>query len=311
MRRSILASLSLLFPLFALSQARAQSYVDLGFNDLPPPTKTKVVDAVPKLIFSLQAEIPLPGPLPGDGLRLRGDLVEIGVAGGIVVTQLVRDATPRWIDAASASDPDPSPEGWVYDDIKRRRFRSIPGGVLEAQKSCRRCKLGWKRSWRLHVPGNMLVPPLVDDRRVYIGGLDNYVYSLKARNGHPRWTVDVGGRISTPLMLWRGEIPVPTPEDPRATRWLTLILAVPASGSEMVALESEAGRQVASMRLPEGGGKLVSGPLATLDGKVVVARQQYAASEASLMVYRLLSLPSQAPAANEPEALPEISRASP
>ncbi len=166
-----------------------------------------------------------------------------------------------------------------------------------------------------------MVPPLVVDRRVYIGGLDNHVYSLKAKNGHRVWAVDIDGRISTPLMLWRGEIREPTAKDPLATRELTLILVVPASGSQMVALESERGRQVASMRLPEGGGKLVSGPLATLDGKVVVARQQYAESEASLMVYRLLSLlpqtrPAQidllaTPPADEPEALPEISRTTP
>ena len=287
MRRSILVSLSLLVSLFALSEAGAQSYVDVGFDDLPPPADSKPTDPPPKLIFSLVAEIPLPGPLPGDGPRLRGDLVEIGVAGGTIVTQPVPDATPQWIDSASGSDPDPSPVGWVTDERAHTRFRSVPGGVLEAQKSCRRCKTGWKRSWKLRIPGNTLLPPLVADRRVYIGGLDNRVYSLKARNGHRVWTVDIGGRISTPLMLWRGEIPKPTPEDPLATRELTLILAVPASGSQMVALESQGGRQVASMRLPEGGGKLVSGPRATRDGKVVVARQQYAESEASLMVYRL------------------------
>ncbi len=191
--------------------------------------------------------------------------------------------------------------------------------MLEAQKSCRRCKTGWKRSWKLRIPGNTLVPPLVADRRVYIGGLDNHVYSLKARNGHRVWAVDVAGRISTPLMLWRGEISKPTPQDPLAMRDLTLILTVPASGSQMVALESQSGRQVASLRLPEGGGKLVSGPLAMPDGKVVVARQQYAESEASLMVYRLLSLTPQPaptgsdllliPREDEPEVPPEISRA--
>ena len=151
--------------------------------------------------------------------------------------------------------------------------------------------------------------------------MDNRIYSLKARNGHRVWTADIGGRISTPLMQWRGEIPEPTAKDPLATRELTLILAVPASGSEMVALESEAGRQVASMRLPEGGGKLVSGPLATPDGRVVVARQQYAESEASLLVYRLVSLPSRAaptetdplatPPAEEPASRPKSSRGPP
>ena len=319
MRRSIPVSLSLLLSWFAVSEAGAQSYVDLGFDDLPPPADSKPRDQPPKMVFSLLAEIPLPGPLPGDGPRLRGDLVEIGVAGGTIVTQPLPDATPQLIDSASGSDPDPPPVGWVTDETECMRFRSVPGGVLEAQKSCRRCKTGWKRSWRLRVPGNTLVPPLVADRRVYIGALDNRVYSLKARNGHRVWTVDIGGRISTPLMLWRGEIPEPTAKDPLATRELTLILAVPASGSQMVALESQGGRRVASMRLPEGSGKLVSGPLTTPDGKVVVARQQYAETEASLLVYRLLPLRARpegtdlpaTPPADEPDAPPEISRVTP
>jgi len=317
LRRSSRVGLSLVLSLFGLSETGAQSYVDVGFDDLPPPTESRTKEQPPKLIFTLLAEIPLPGPLPGHGPRLRGDLVEIGVAGGTVVTEPVPGATPQLIAPFYPTDPERPAEGWVTDQAERRRFRSVPGGALEAQKSCRRCKTGWKRIWKLRVPGNTLVPPLVADRRVAIGALDNRIYSLKARNGHRVWTADIGGRISTPLMQWRGKIPQPTAEDPLATRELTLILAVPASGSEMVALESEGGRQVASMRLPENGGKLVSGPLTLPDGKVVVARQQYAASEASLMVYRLLSLrPPVAPTeidrlATPPVERPEISLATP
>ena len=68
-----------------------------------------------------------------------------------------------------------------------------------------------------------------------------------------------------------------------------MLLAVGDSGSEMVALERKGGLPVATLRVAEGDGKLVSGPLAMPDGKVVVARQQYAETEASLMVYRLLA----------------------
>lgn len=289
-----LPGLVLLISLFGLSETIAQSYVDVGFADLPPPTQSKPRNPPPELVFDLVAEIPLPGPLAGHGPRLRGDRIEIGVAGGTFVTQPDADAAPLLIGSAVPDDPAPLGDGWITDEAGRMRFRSVFGGTLEAQKKCRRCRRGWKRAWTLRVPGNTLIPPLVADRRVYIGGMDNQIYSLKKRNGHRVWTVDIGGRVSTPLVQWRGEIPRPTAEDPLATRQLTVILVVPASGSEIVALESEGGRRVASMRLPEGGGKLVSGPLATPDGRIVVARQRYVESEASLLVYRLVSLRSAA-----------------
>lgn len=286
----MIASLGLFLLALAPPHSVAQTYVDTGFSDLPPPTAKKVKDPPPKLVFRLLAEIPLPGPLPGDDPRLRGSLVEIGVAGGTMVTEAIPDATPRWIGTSSGDAVDPRPASvWVSEKGGKMRFRSLPGGVLEAQKACRRCKAGWKRRWRLRVPGNTLVSPLVANRRVYIGGLDNRIYCLKARNGHRLWTADIDGRISTPLMLWQGEVADPTPEEPLATRELTLLLVVGDSGSEMVALESEGGLPVATLRVAEGDGKLVSGALAMPDGKVVVARQQYAETEASLMVYRLLA----------------------
>ena len=40
-RRSIIGSLSVLFSLFALSEAGAQSYVDIGFDDLPATSYTR------------------------------------------------------------------------------------------------------------------------------------------------------------------------------------------------------------------------------------------------------------------------------
>ena len=74
-RRSVVVAVSLFFSLLTLSETGAQGYVDVGFDDLPPPADSKAKEMPPKLVFRLLAEIPLPGPLPSDGPRLRGDLV--------------------------------------------------------------------------------------------------------------------------------------------------------------------------------------------------------------------------------------------
>ena len=110
----MIASVGLFLLALAPPHSVAQTYVDTGFSDLPPPTAKRVKDLPPKLVFRLLAEIPLPGPLPGDDPRLRDNLVEIGVAGGTMVTEAIPDATPRWVGTSSGDAVDPRPASvWV------------------------------------------------------------------------------------------------------------------------------------------------------------------------------------------------------
>jgi hypothetical protein len=289
-------SLSLLVSSAAMAQSPPQTS-DNGFEDLPPLAQA-AVEPVPNLAFDLEAEIGLPGPLPGPGPRLRDGRIEIDVASGTVVTSGEPGAQPVPIlEAETGARIAPEPGAWVEDEAGRARYRAVPGGYVEAQHRCPRCKAGWKRVWRLRVPGNTLSPPVIAGRRLYFGALDNRVYCLRTRNGHTVWAADIGGRPALPLELWRPPAgPAPVDRRVATSNRGAVLLAIPDGGTRLLALDAETGRQVASLRLEEGEGKLVSRPLATPDGRIVVARQRYIAEDASLLVYRLTAVSATAAA---------------
>jgi hypothetical protein len=184
---------------------------------------------------------------------------------------------------------------WTADAKGRRRFAPFADDSIVAQRRCRGCREGWKKSWKLDVPGTTPAPPLVDDGRVFFGARDNRIYCVRARNGHRVWLADATGRVSQRLVLWNApETAAPAADDAPAPP--SLVLVVPDGGAEMLALSGKSGREVASLRVAPGEGKLVGTPLVTPDGNVVVARQKYAESEASLMVYRVEALGEGGPA---------------
>ncbi len=261
---------------------QAPTYPEDSFADLAPTTERERLPAAPQLTFRLEGEIPLPGPLPGHSPRLRdGELVSIAVAGGSVVADVATRAAPVRVEEPAGRLPPETGSAWVPDSEGRWRYRAGPSGSLEAERRCRRCKAGFKRGFKLRVPGRTVAPPLVVGRRVYFGTLDNRLYCIKARSGHRVWLADVGGRVSAPLASWSGRL------EGSAPRELSAIVVVPDSGARLVAIESERGVEVASLRLGDGEGQLVGGALATAAGRIVVARQKYAETEASLLVYRL------------------------
>jgi hypothetical protein len=285
--------------------AQTSAYTtESAFEGLPPPSGRENLPPTPKLAFRLEAEIPLPGPLPGDGPRLRDGLVEIDVVGGTLLTVPSTDAVPHLVARPTVDDPAAESPRWVEDVSGRFRYGVVSNQRVEAQRRCKRCKSGWKRRWRLRVPGNTRSHPLVAGSRVYFGALDNRVYGVKARNGHRVWVSDIGARVSQPLVGWEGEVPPAPPTEDSPPLRLSLILVVPDGGTRLVALESERGQHVAAVRLADGEGNLIGGPLTTPDGSIIVARQKYAETEASLMVYRLLELRPHEPAPQESTPLP-------
>jgi hypothetical protein len=293
--------------LAAASPLAAQTRTDAsgGFQDLPPTSGRADEAPAPELLFRLEAEIPLPGPLPGVGPRLRGELIEIGVAGGVVLTPPTADAEPRFLPAEDAGPADSDGTAWITDESGRRRYRALPGGTIEAQRRCRRCKAGWKKRWKLRVAGNTLAAPVAADGRVYFGALDNRVYCVKAANGHRIWATDVGARVSSRVVHWRGPVGGAADAQAASDAELSLILVIPDGGAEMIGLEIAGGQPIASVRLPDGEGKLAGEPLATPEGTIVVARQRYAESDASLLVYAVQRRsPSEADSTNEPSPVP-------
>jgi len=291
-----LTSTTLLAALVVLSSPLlAQQIEHGGFEDLPPPSGSVLKIDVPNMAFALLAEIPLPGPLPGSGPRLNGEDVEIEVAGGTAVTPPVPDAIPR-VDSWDV-DPEgpPEPYAWIGDG-GNRRFRSIEGGWIAAERRCKRCKKGWKKKWKLRAAGNTVAPPLVGDGRVFFGTLENRIYGVKAKNGHRLWSTEVDGRASRPLVLW---IPPPdatiedvgphleTPEDASGSN---VVLVVTDAGREVIALDARTGQRIAAIQIVPAEGRFVSVPLALPSGKIAVAQQKYNENEAALRIYRLLEI---------------------
>jgi hypothetical protein len=303
--RAIMAAWTALAALAAPGgSARPQSPTttsETGFDDLPVRSEwTAAQPKLPQLVFRMHADIPLPGPLPGGSPRAVDSLrVHVPVHGALAVTLLERDAAPVLVPldpARRPSGPDDPPSPWVLSADGRQRYQTRPSGLVVAERCCSEFSGGWYRLWKLRLPAGTVVPPLLVDRRVlFVAALDNQLYALRARNGHRLWTAELGRRLSRPLACWTGgPKPAAGPGDHSAERRTSLILVVPDDGSELLALDAATGRKVATVRLPDGDGQIVGGPLSTAQGKIVVARQKYAESEASLLVFTL----EEPPAAN-------------
>jgi hypothetical protein len=269
------------------------------FNQDLLPAVVELPVAEP-LVFELLLELPLPGPLPGTSPRRVAGGVAVGVAGGVAIAPLEAGRAP----VIHEGEPDAAevrPE--CLTDDGRRRYRTLPDGSLLAEKRCVRCETGWRKRWRLRIPGNPGAAPLLDGRRLYVGGMDNRVYAVRAGNGHRLWSTDVSSRADRPLVLWK------------SAGHRSVVLAVAADGQQLIALDGATGQPVASVRLGHGEGKVVGVPLALDDGRIVIAHQQYEESRAQLEVYALRGLPedgvpasgSPVGSAEEPEARTTIS----
>lgn len=294
-RPTRLAGLSIALLLCSLpaTVARAQSAIGMEKYEtsyLEPPTDAARGAAAPKMIFSLTAEIPLPGPLPEYGPRLVEERVRIPVAGGLAESGWAADSEVR-VSPVEGIEKDPRDARsllWALAPNGKARYALTEDGILLAQKRCKSCAVGWRQRWRLRVAGVGLAPPLVTDKRIFYGALDNRVYGLKRRNGHRVWAADLDGRVSRSLRLWQPPAGEAGPDGEAEETPPSLILVVPDDGSGIVALDARSGAKVASYDLPDDGGELIGVPVVTPDGGIVVARQKYTPTDASLMVFNLV-----------------------
>ncbi len=248
----------------------------------PVPRETKVT---PSLVFDLLAEVPLPGPLPSVGLRMDGDRVAIAVAGGLARVSPEPGAVAE-IAPASANAP-PEPELWSESPDGQFRFRSLPEGYILAERRCARCRRGWKKTWKLRVSGTTPVSPVSAGPHVFFGAMDNRVYCVKRRNGHRVWSADAGGRIAHPLVVATTRLELPETGDLQPVEPNTVLLVVPESGARLLALNPDDGLKLAQLDFSNGEGTIVGGPLVVDDGQLVITRQRYRQTDASMMVYSL------------------------
>jgi hypothetical protein len=154
-------------------------------------------------------------------------------------------------------------------------------GWLRSERRCGRCASGWKRGWKLRSAGAPGLPPLVLERHVCFGGLDNRVQCVRPESGHRVFSVALEGRVRRPLTAWRA-----------TAQENEVLLAVLEQGSSLILLGLRDGHKLASFVLPPDEGTFVGAPLTRHDGLLVLARQDYAPESAALLLFRIESQPA-------------------
>ncbi len=255
------------------------------FDDALAPPVPRESKAPPRIVFDLLAEIPLPGPLPPNGLRMDGDHVEVAVEGGLARLLPQPGAVAEIAPMSPNSLPEATP--WSESPDGKFRFRSMSGGFIVAERRCPRCRRGWKKIWKLRVSGAAAVPPVSVGPFVFFGAMDNRVYCVKRRNGHRVWSADAGGRIAHPLVVAATPPALPDNDATHAVDLGSVLLVVPENGARLLALNPNDGLELAQLDFSNGEGTIAGGPVVTDEGRLVIARQRYRQADASLMIYSL------------------------
>ena len=249
-------------------------------NQFPDPVQYQPpLPEAPELRLAMVTEIDLRGPLIS-GPRWVGNQVEIRTAWAVARAAWTAESIPVLVDAATTGAPVEEALAWAMSPDGIYRAKPVGDRSLLVQKACRGCNSGWRRRWRLRVPGLAPTLPIVTAKRVYYGSADNRVYGVKRKNGHRLWVTALDGRVLRPLALW---------VDPTASApGIAAILAVPEPGREMVVLDAFSGSLLLRYRLAGEGDKVVGEPLTTPEGYVILARQGYSEDDAGLIVLKLV-----------------------
>ncbi len=284
MNRLHVTSVVLACTLLTIPAAAQTTSSGAGFqNQFPDPLTYKPpLPEPPELQFTAVSEIKIAGPLISGPVEVEGSVYVGTVAGvyevdraGAEPTAILTTATPP----ETASD-------WGVSPDRSHRARPQDGRLI-VQKACKGCRSGWRRRWRLRVPGLAPVPPLMTARRVYFGAADNRVYGVRRKNGHRLWATALDGRMLRELALWVGP---DSGHDPP----VAAILAVPEPGAELVVLDVYGGTVILRYRLASEGDVIVGSPVATGDGHVILARQGYTEQDAAVIVLKMVHVATPA-----------------
>jgi hypothetical protein len=227
--------------------------------------------------------------------------VFVEVAGGWARVPVDQPEAELGVAAPPAAEGDP----WTPAADGRLRFRVGDDGrsVLAEQRS-RFARDGWRRAWRLRLSSTIPAAPVVVGRRLCFATLGDQVACVRADNGHRLWAVDVGSRVSRPLEVWRGSIPIWNRRTNRVSQEdLDVLLVVPDRADAVVALDAWDGDVLARESLPASEGWLVTAVRVVGPAEIAVGRQGYVDGDGALLLFRLSS-PEQRPG---PDADPDVS----
>jgi len=280
-------------------------------GNYPPALPKRDTSAPPRLTFETVREIVLPGPLSGDSIEFLDGRIRVPLLQSVALVALEPGSEPVVSSAPRADAPDASEatSQWVVSPDGRFRYQTRAAGLLVAQKRCRHCAAGWKRAWSLRVPGATRSPPTLQGRRLYFASSDGRVYCVRNDNGHRVWAVDVGDRVSGRIAVWNGLVPETKGPWAGSVRPLDLVLVLTDSGGALYALDPYDGGRVGILELPPEKGRLAAGVTAAPDGTIIVGRTDYASTDGTLVLLRLVPAPDapDAPAAgSEPANRPVL-----
>jgi len=288
-------------PLLGLAQYGSTGQ-EVQPNNYPPALPERHGPA-PRYVFEPLGEIALPGPLGEAPAYVAGDEVAVPVASGVARVRPELDAEPS-VDASAV----PAPTEWIVAPTGKRRYRTTPEGIVEAQ-SWSKVRKRWVRRWKIVAPNSFLAPPVLVGPRLCYAGLDDLVTCVRATNGHRLWAVDVGDRISRPISRWP-TLP-PDPKHATGERGVEgeILLVVPDDGASVIALDAYDGTRVAVFDLPAPR-RFASPALVVPGDRIALARKGYEDREAALVLLRL-SPSKPKPAApvpyNNPSPKPQTS----
>ena len=267
----------------------------------PPALPDRKGPDPPKLRFERLSSVSLPGPLPGTVPVVLDGAVLVEVAGGWARVPLA--APEAQLDAPAPSAPAPDP--WVVAPDGKLRFRvGDDTRTILAEERSRFARDGWNRAWRLRFASAIPAPPLLVGQRLCFATLGDQVSCVRDDNGHRLWAVDVGSRVSRPLEIWRGAIPIWSRRTNRVTQEdLEVLLVVPDHGNAVVALDAWDGEVLATEPISPSEGWLVTGVRVVGPAEIAVGRQGDVDADGGLLLFRLAS-PEQRPG---PDAAPDVS----
>jgi hypothetical protein len=175
------------------------------------------------------------------------------------------DAARRAAAAVAAAHPDIGVVLPIGTWDGRVYLLAAASGVLHAARLERP-----KIAWSVRVGAAIATPPQIYRGRLILQSLDNYVYCLRADNGHEMWRTRLSHRLMQPAAFW---------ED--------VALVVPEAASMLHVLDLVDGSEAGSWTLPDPDGHFVAGPAVLPGGTAAAVRAAWGSLDCTLVVLRL------------------------
>ena len=131
-----------------------------------------------------------------------------------------------------------------------------------------------KPAWTFRAAAGVVVPPQIYRGRLLIQSLDNYVYCLRADNGHELWRTRAPDRLTRAAAFWNDRA-----------------LVIPEGSDQVLALDLSDGSPAGSWQLPQGSPRrFVTGAKVAGD-RVLVVHAAYGSAECDVLALDVVARP--------------------